>query len=91
VIAGAVIWLAYELIILIGPSEFRDAQYYVLGALGVGLVVYLVQWLLEPSAMRTEQGAHGAEALEVAGQPAASGPGGPSPAAGAAPGDGGAP
>jgi hypothetical protein len=57
----------------------------------VGLVVYLVQWLLEPSAMRTEQGAHGAEALEVAGQPAASGPGGPSPAAGAAPGDGGAP
>src|SRR5215468_1397165 len=37
VIAGALIWLAYELIILIGPSEFRDAQYYVLGALGVGL------------------------------------------------------
>jgi len=34
VVGGAVIWLAYELIILIGPSEFRDAQYYVLGALG---------------------------------------------------------
>jgi hypothetical protein len=91
VIAGALIWLAYELIILIGPSEFRDAQYYVLGALGVGLVVYIGQWLLEPSAMRTEQGAHGAEALEVAGQPAAAGPGGPSPATGAAPGDGDAP
>ena len=89
-IAGALIWLAYELIILIGPSEFRDAQYYVLGALGVGLVFYIGQWLLEPSAMRTEQGAHGAEALEVAGQPAAAGPGGPSPAPGAAPGDGGA-
>jgi amino acid transporter len=89
VIAGAVIWLAYELIILIGPSEFRDAQYYVLGALGLGLLFYLVQWLLEPSAMRTEEGAHGAEALEAAGQPAAAGPGGPSPAPGAAPGDGG--
>ena len=52
--AGAVIWLAYELIILIGPSEFRDAQYYVLGALGVGLVLYIVQLLTERDAMRTE-------------------------------------
>jgi amino acid transporter len=64
VIAGALIWLAYELIILIGPSEFRDAQYYVLGALGVGLVFYAGQWLLEPSAMRAEEGVHGASALE---------------------------
>jgi amino acid transporter len=32
IVGGAVIWLAYELIILIGPKEFRDAQYYVLGA-----------------------------------------------------------
>ena len=61
VIAGALIWLAYELIILIGPGEFRDAQYYVLGALGLGLVFYVVQWLIEPTAMRTETGAHGAE------------------------------
>src|SRR5215469_13629023 len=90
VIAGALIWLAYELIILIGPSEFRDAQYYVLGALGVGVLFYFGQLLLEPSAMRTEEGAHGAEALEVAGQVTAAGPGGPSPASGAAPGDGGA-
>jgi hypothetical protein len=65
VIAGALIWLTYELIVLIGPSMFRDAQYYVLGALGVGLVFYLVQWLLEPGAMRTEQGAHGLEALDA--------------------------
>jgi amino acid transporter len=65
VIAGALIWLAYELIVLIGPSVFRDAQYYVLGALGVGLVFYAVQWLLEPSAMRTEQGAHGTAALDA--------------------------
>ena len=54
--AGAVIWLAYELIILIGPKEFRDAQYYVLGALGLGLVFYMVQMVTEREAMRTEPG-----------------------------------
>ena len=64
VIVGSLIWLAYELIVLIGPDEFRDAQYYVLGALGVGLVFYAGQWLLEPGAMRTEAGAHGADALQ---------------------------
>jgi amino acid transporter len=63
VIAGALVWLAYELIVLIGPGTFRDAQYYVLGALGVGLIFYIVQWLTEPAAMRTEPGAHGAELL----------------------------
>jgi amino acid transporter len=56
VVAGAVIWLVYELIILIGPNEFRDAQYYVLGALGVGLVFYTVQLVTEPRAMRQEPG-----------------------------------
>jgi amino acid transporter len=61
VIAGALVWLAYELIVLIGPAEFRDAQYYVLGALGVGVVFYIVQWIMEPKAMRTEPGADGAE------------------------------
>ena len=50
------IWLAYELIILIGPGEFRDAQYYVLGALGVGLVFYIVQLVTERAAMRTGAG-----------------------------------
>jgi hypothetical protein len=56
IMAGAVIWLAYELIILIGPKEFRDAQYYVLGALGLGLVFYIVQLLTEREAMRKEPG-----------------------------------
>ena len=56
IVAGAVIWLAYELIILIGPGEFRDAQYYVLGALGVGLVFYVIQLLTEREAMRKEPG-----------------------------------
>jgi hypothetical protein len=67
VIAGALVWITYELIILIGPSEFRDAQYYVLGTLVIGLIVYAGQWLLEPSAMRTEVGARGAAALDVSG------------------------
>jgi amino acid transporter len=56
VIAGALLWVAYELIVLIGPAEFRDAQYYVLGALGVGLVFYIVQLLTEREAMRREPG-----------------------------------
>jgi amino acid transporter len=61
VVAGALIWLAYELIVLIGPSGFRDAQYYVLGSLGVGLVFYVVQLITEPRAMRTEPGQEPAE------------------------------
>ena len=52
---GAVIWLAYELIVLIGPGVFRDAQYYVLGALGLGLVFYVVQLVTEPAAMRASR------------------------------------
>jgi amino acid transporter len=79
VIAGALIWLAYELIILIGPAVFRDAQYYVLGALGVGVLFYAGQWLLAPDAMRAEEGAHGADAL-------AAGEGPAGPAAGGTPG-----
>jgi amino acid transporter len=61
VIAGALVWLAYELIVLIGPGAFRDAQYYVLGALGLGMICYIVQWFTEPVAMRTEPGGHGVE------------------------------
>jgi amino acid transporter len=56
IVAGALIWLAYELVILIGPQEFRDAQYYVLGALAVGLVFYVVQLLTEREAMSSEPG-----------------------------------
>ncbi len=91
VIAGALIWVAYELIVLIGPSEFRDAQYYVLGSLAIGAVFYAGQWLLEPGAMRHEEGAHGADALVSSGDPgpAAGGPAAGVPAAGeGAPADG---
>jgi hypothetical protein len=68
VIIGSLLWLAYELVILIGPSDFRTAQGYALGAVVVGLVVFLVMLALEPAAMRAEPGAHGEEALEVADQ-----------------------
>ncbi len=56
IVAGALLWLAYELVILIGPGVFRDAQYYVLGSLGLGLVFYLVQLVTEREAMRSEPG-----------------------------------
>ena len=53
---GPLIWLAYELIILIGPAEFRDAQYYVLGALGPRRRLLRRAAGTEPAAMRTEPG-----------------------------------
>ena len=39
---------------LIGTGIFSDAQYYVLGALGLGLVFYIEQLVTEPRAMRSE-------------------------------------
>jgi amino acid transporter len=66
VILGALAWLAYELVILIGPTQFRAAQRYALGAIALGVVVYALMWLLEPEAMRTQPGAYGEEALEAA-------------------------
>ena len=42
----------------------------VLGALGLGVLFYIGQWLLEPGAMRTEEGAHGADALTTDEAPA---------------------
>jgi amino acid transporter len=56
IVIGAIIWLAYELIVLIGPGMFRDAQYYVLGSLGLGLVFYVVQLVTDRRAMRSEPG-----------------------------------
>lgn len=54
VIIGALVWLAYELVVLIGPKQFRTAQYYVLGSLALGLVVFIIQLVTEPAAMRRE-------------------------------------
>ena len=38
----AVIWLLFELSCLVFPSQFRNAQYYVLGTLAVGVVFFAI-------------------------------------------------
>jgi amino acid transporter len=66
VVFGALLWLAYELIILLAPSDFRAAQRYALGAVLLGLVVFGLMWLIEPDAMRRNRGAEGEDALAMA-------------------------
>lgn len=56
VVALALLWLAYELIILIGPAEFRQAQYYAMGTIAIGVVVYAGMLWRAPDALRTEPG-----------------------------------
>jgi hypothetical protein len=50
VVIGALVWLAYELIVLLGPELFRAAQGYALIAVMVGVIVFGLMWLLEPRA-----------------------------------------
>ena len=38
----AVVWLLFELSCLVFPSQFRNAQYYVLGTLAVGVVFFAI-------------------------------------------------
>jgi amino acid transporter len=52
VVVGALVWLAYELTILIAPAQFRAAQWYALGAIALGLLVYALMWVINPAAMR---------------------------------------
>jgi amino acid transporter len=54
VITGALVWLSYELIVLLGPDIFRAAQGYALIAVLLGVVVFALMWLLEPRAMRRQ-------------------------------------
>jgi amino acid transporter len=65
VVAGALIWLAYEFIVLLAPDRFRTAQLYAIAAILLGVLVFGLAWLLEPRAMRTQPGAVGKEALKV--------------------------
>jgi amino acid transporter len=52
VVVGALLWLAYELVILIAPAEFRPAQLYALGAIALGALVYALMWVIDPAGMR---------------------------------------
>jgi amino acid transporter len=61
VVAGALAWLAYELIVLLAPDIFRAAQRYALAVMLLGLVVFGLTWLLEPRAMRAQWGTVGRE------------------------------
>jgi hypothetical protein len=75
VVLGALAWLAYELVILLGPAQFRSAQLYAVGAVALGVVVYGLMWLLEPAAMRWQPGvAEEPAAPAPAADPAAAGP-----------------
>lgn len=62
VIALALLWLAYELVILIGPDDFRQAQYYALGTLVIGALVFAGMLWRAPDALRTEPGASALDA-----------------------------
>jgi amino acid transporter len=71
VITGALVWLGYELIVLLGPDIFRAAQGYALVAVLLGLVVFGLVWLLEPRAMLRQPEPQGEQAHEAMDQPAA--------------------
>lgn len=54
VVAGALVSLAYELIVLLTPDIFRAAQGYALVTVLLGVIVFGLVWLLEPKAMRRQ-------------------------------------
>jgi amino acid transporter len=65
VVTGALVWLAYELIVLLGPDLFRAAQGYALLVVLLGVVVFALMWLLEPRAMRRQPDPLGEQAREA--------------------------
>ncbi len=74
VVTGALVWLAYELIILLGPDIFRAAQGYALVAVLLGVIVFGLMWLLEPDAMRRQDDPLGERAREAMDEPEPVGP-----------------
>jgi amino acid transporter len=69
VVTGALVWLAYELVILLGPDTFRAAQGYALIVLLLGVIVFGLIWLLEPRAMRRQADPLGEQAREAMDEP----------------------
>jgi amino acid transporter len=70
VVTGALVWLGYELIILLGPDTFRAAQGYALVAVLLGVIMFGLTWLLEPRAMRRQYDPLGERAREAMDEPA---------------------
>jgi amino acid transporter len=56
VVIGACLWLIVELAIFIIPEDFRVAQYYTLGSLVVGAVVFAVVWKTRRAQLVKEPG-----------------------------------
>jgi len=54
IVAGALAWLGIELLVLLAPARFRPAQAYALAAVALGLVVYAVMRVAEPTAMTSQ-------------------------------------
>jgi amino acid transporter len=70
VVTGALAWLAYELIVLLGPDLFRAAQGYALLVILLGVMVFALMWLLEPRAMRRQPDPLEEQPREAMDQPA---------------------
>lgn len=56
VVIGASIWLLVELSIFIIPPDFRIAQYYALGSLVLGAIVFAVVWKTRRAQLTKEPG-----------------------------------
>jgi amino acid transporter len=69
VITGALVWLGYELIVLLGPDLFRAAQGYALLVVLLGVIVFGLMWLLEPRAMQRQAEPLGDRAREAMDEP----------------------
>jgi amino acid transporter len=69
VVTGALVWLGYELIVLLGPDIFRAAQRYALIVVLLGVIVFGLTWLLEPRAMRRQDNPLGERAREAMDEP----------------------
>jgi amino acid transporter len=65
VVTGALVWLAYELTVLLVPDIFRAAQGYALIVVLLGVVVFGLTWLMEPRAMRRQEDPLGERAREA--------------------------
>jgi len=56
VVIGASLWLVIELAIFLIPEDFRVAQFYALGAIVVGAVVFVVMWFTRRDKLTAEVG-----------------------------------